>query len=87
MLIQTRYGKIRVSYHAIERWKERTGRSEQQLKTAVETSHRPTKRQLRIIMKREQGFKPKRILECQHAYFIIKNHNIVTVYQKERQWI
>lgn len=82
LLLFTRYGEIRVSRHAIDRWRQRTGRNLAQLCEAVATANRPTKQQLRRIMKKEASWQPKRILECEHAYFLIKNQNIVTVYDK-----
>lgn len=82
MDIPTRYGRIRVSRHAIERWKQRTGLNEWDLIGAVLNARRPTKNQLRRIMKKEAGWQPKRILECKEAYFLIRNKNIVTVYDK-----
>ncbi|HHF0547152.1 TPA: hypothetical protein ACPHT3_001719 [Vibrio alginolyticus] len=43
MEIPTRYGRIRVTLHAIERWKQRTGRNEWDLIGAVLKARRPTK--------------------------------------------
>ncbi len=83
LVLETKYGAVHVSRHAIERWRQRTGRNLPQLVEAVSTARRPTKRELRKIMKRERGFLPKRILECQHAYFILAKHVIVTVYDKK----
>ncbi|MCR9671181.1 hypothetical protein [Vibrio parahaemolyticus] len=83
MEIPTRYGRIRVTLHAIERWKQRTGRNEWDLIGAVLKARRPTKNQLRRIMKKEVGWRPKRILVCEHAYFLVKNNHIVTVYEKK----
>ena len=85
LLLFTRYGEIHVTRHAIERWRQRTGRNLPQMVGAVTTANRPTKNQLRRIMKCEIGWKPKRILECEHAYFLVKNNHIVTVYDKTTQ--
>lgn len=82
MLICTRYGDVHVSQHAVERWKQRTGRNYPQMVEAVATAHRPTKNQLRRIMKREPGWQPPRILVCDCAYFLMRGNNIVTVYDK-----
>ncbi len=82
MLICTRYGDVSLSQHAVERWRQRTGRNYPQLVEAVATARRPTKNQLRRIMKREHGWQPPRILECDCAYFLMKQNKIVTVYDK-----
>ncbi len=82
LLISTRYGEINVSRHAIERWRQRTGRNLPQLVEAVAKANRPSKNRLRRIMKCESGWQPKRILESDCAYFLILNNNIVTVYDK-----
>ncbi|MGD8172167.1 hypothetical protein ACQEXU_10940 [Vibrio sp. TRT 21S02] len=82
MEIPTRYGTIRVTLHAQERWKQRTGLNDWDLIGAVLKARRPTKNQLRRIMKREAGWQPKRILECKQAYFLLRNNHIVTVYDK-----
>ncbi|MEZ8102118.1 hypothetical protein [Vibrio bivalvicida] len=82
MEIPTRYGTIRVTLHAKERWAQRTGLNDWDLIGAVLKTRRPTKNQLRRIMKREVGWRPKRILECECAYFLLKNNQIVTVYDK-----
>ncbi|MGR3968455.1 hypothetical protein FW758_01420 [Shewanella sp. 1180_01] len=83
-LLLTRYGEVTVSRHAVQRWRQRTGRNWPQMVEAITTAHRPTKQQLRRIRKRS-GWQPKRILECECAYFLITNHNIVTVYDKTRR--
>lgn len=82
MEISTRYGKLNVTKHAMERWQQRTGLGVWDLIGAVLNARRPTKNQLRRIMKREAGWQPKRILVCTHAYFLVKNRTIVTVYDK-----
>ncbi len=90
MEVPTRYGHITVTRHAIERWRKRVGRNEWDLIGAVLKARRPTKNQLRRIMKREAGWQPKRILECEHAYFLLRNNHIVTVYDKrngERHYV
>ncbi|MFZ3487257.1 hypothetical protein [Vibrio harveyi] len=79
MEIPTRYGLMKVTRHAIERWKQRTDLNKWDLIGAVLKARRPTKNQLRRISKKESGWRPKRILQCQHAYFIIKGNRIVTV--------
>ncbi|WP_243892235.1 hypothetical protein [Shewanella algae] len=84
LLLHTRYGEINVSRHAVDRWRQRTGRNLPQLVEAVTTASRPTKQQLRRIHKQD-GWRPKRILECECAYFIIQNRNIVTVYDKKKR--
>lgn len=84
ILLTTRYGEFHLSDHATARWRERTGRSLPELVEAVATAHRPTKRELRKIHKRE-AFRPKRLLECDCAYFIIISNVIVTVYLKTRK--
>ncbi|RTZ22296.1 hypothetical protein [Vibrio penaeicida] len=82
LLVITRYGEISVSRHAVERWRQRTGRSLPQLVVALSEAKRPTKNRLRRIMKCESGWQPKRILESDCAYFLIRDNNIVTVYEK-----
>ncbi|EGQ9150172.1 hypothetical protein P3607_11135 [Vibrio parahaemolyticus] len=84
MEVPTRYGRLTVTLHAKERWQERTGRSLWELIGAVLKARRPTKNQLRRIMKKEKGWQPKRILECEHAYFLVRNNHIVTVYDKKQ---
>jgi len=84
MVLLSRYGQVRLSRHAIERWRQRTGCNLPQLVEAIATATRPTKQQLRRI-KRHTGWQPKRILECKQGYLLIKNHNIVTVYDKTRR--
>ena len=71
-----------VTRHAFQRWVQRTGRSELEMLGALSRAWRPSKRQLRRIRQREAGWSPRRILECDHAYFILKNGSIVTVYDK-----
>lgn len=85
MLIFTRYGEIRLSRHAIQRWRERTGRNYPELVEALATANRPTKNRLRRIMKERAGWQPRRILECDHAFFIIKSRIVVTVYDKRKE--
>jgi hypothetical protein len=84
ILLITRYGEFHLSDHAVARWRERTGRSYPELVEAVATARRPTKRELRRIHKLE-AFRPKRLLECDCAYFIIISNVIVTVYLKTRK--
>ncbi len=84
MEVRTRYGKLTVTLHAKERWQERTGRSVWELIGSVLKARRPTKNRLRRIMKKEVGWQPKRILECEHAYFLLRNNYIVTVYDKRQ---
>lgn len=85
MEVPTRYGNIKVTLHAQHRWQQRTGRSVWELIGAVLKARRPTKNQLRRIMRREIGWQPKRILECDSAYFLVKNNHIVTVYGKRSE--
>ncbi|AZQ10133.1 hypothetical protein [Shewanella khirikhana] len=82
LLLFTRCGEVKVTRHAVDRWRQRTGRTLPQLVEALATDSRPTKQQLRRIKKRS-GWRPKRILECEHAYFLIQNRNVVTVYNKQ----
>lgn len=49
LLLHTRYGEINVSRHAVDRWRQRTGRNLPQLVEAVATASRPTKQQLRLL--------------------------------------
>ncbi len=85
LLLDTRYGEIYVSRHAIQRWRQRTGRNLPQMVEAISKAFRPSKNRLRRIMKREAGWNPRRILECDCAYFLIRNNNIVTVYDKREK--
>ncbi|MFB2709807.1 hypothetical protein ACE1BU_02755 [Aeromonas veronii] len=84
MEFETRYGPLYVTRHAFERWVQRTGRSELEMLGALSRAWRPSKRQLRRIRQREAGWSPRRILECDDAYFILKNGSIVTVYDKHQ---
>ncbi|EOV1090657.1 hypothetical protein [Vibrio fluvialis] len=84
MQVPTRYGQIKVTRHAMERWEQRTGRSVWELIGAVLKARRPTKNQLRRISRKEGGWQPKRILECECAYFLLRNNHIVTVYDKQK---
>ncbi len=84
MRVETRYGNVRITHHAVERWVERTGRSLDELVAALSCANRPTKQQLRRINKRRIGMTLRRILECDVAYFIIVKKVVVTVYQKEK---
>lgn len=82
MEFETRYGPLYLTRHAIQRWVERTGRSELEMLGALSRARRPSKSQLRRIRQREAGWNPRRILECDLAYFILKNGSVVTVYEK-----
>lgn len=84
MKVETRYGNVRLTHHAVDRWVERTGRSLEELVAALSCANRPTKRQLRRINKRRIGITLRRILECDVAYFILVKKVVVTVYQKEK---
>ncbi|EJL6577377.1 hypothetical protein NMS50_001628 [Vibrio cholerae] len=84
MQVPTRYGQIKVTRHAMVRWEQRTGRSVWELIGAVLKARRPTKNQLRRISRKEGGWQPKRILECECAYFLLRNNHIVTVYDKQK---
>lgn len=84
ILLTTQYGEVVLSRHAVDRWRQRTERSLPELVAAVATARRPSKRELRKIQQRD-GFQPKRMLECEHAYFIIENQVIVTVYHKKKE--
>jgi hypothetical protein len=84
MEFETRYGPLYVTRHAFERGVQRTGRSELEMLGALSRAWRPSKRQLRRIRQREAGWSPRRILECDDAYFILKNGSIVTVYDKHQ---
>ncbi|MGY4028266.1 hypothetical protein ACW5WQ_20335 [Aeromonas rivuli] len=84
MEFETRYGPLYLTRHAFERWVERTGRSELEMLGALSRAWRPSKRQLRRIRQREAGWSPRRILECDHAYFILEKRYIVTVYDKHQ---
>lgn len=44
MQVPTRYGQIKVTRHAMERWEQRTGRSVWELIGAVLKARRPTKK-------------------------------------------
>lgn len=85
MEFETRYGPLYLTRHAFERWVERTGRSELDMLGALSRAWRPSKRQLRRIRQREAGWSPRRILECDHAYFIVRNGSVVTVYDKHKE--
>ena len=80
MEFETRYGPLYVTRHAFQRWVQRTGRSELDMLGALSRARRPSKRQLRRIRQREAGWSPRRILECDHAYFILESGTVVTVY-------
>lgn len=81
MQLFTRYGEVNVSRHAVIRWRQRTGKGFAEMVHAIANATRPSKRQLRRIIKRAP-WQPKRILECDCAYFVIVNKHIVTVYDK-----
>lgn len=49
MEFETRYGPLYVTRHAIERWVQRTGRSELEMLGALSRAWRPSKRQPRRI--------------------------------------
>ncbi|HBC2073909.1 TPA: hypothetical protein I6Z16_001377 [Vibrio cholerae] len=80
ILLTTQYGEVVLSRHAVDRWRQRTERSLPELVAAVATARRPSKK-----IQQRDGFQPKRILECEHAYFIIENQVIVTVYHKKKE--
>ncbi len=84
MKVETRYGNVHLTNHAVERWVERTGRSLEELVAALSCANRPTKQQLRRINKRRFGVTLTRILECDAVYFILVKKVVVTVYQKEK---
>ncbi|MDD2341839.1 MAG: hypothetical protein PHV54_02985 [Tolumonas sp.] len=85
MKFETRYGPLHITRHAFQRWVERTGRSEIDMLGALSRAWRPSKRQLRRIQRREAGWNPRRILECDHAYFILRCGCIVTVHDKSNR--
>ncbi len=84
MDVETRYGIVSLTHHAAERWVERTGRTLEEFIEAVVLSHRPSKRELKRIIKRE-SFYPQRILMCECAYFILIKQRIVTVYERKER--